>query len=164
MKKKWRKNNLAKNDKSAEISQKSEKLGAKDNIKLQMFNSAKISYILALIFFIVSFLFNGLLINPWVELVENATSAADGPTLLGVLDIIIKSVSIILFFIFGFISLGNLQELRGYIMTWKEMAILVVLSLFQATINGTVFLISTIGVIITLIYFYFIQAKISDEY
>ncbi|MHA1776222.1 MAG: hypothetical protein DRO88_11965 [Promethearchaeia archaeon] len=155
---------MSKNNKSAEIAQKEDNIISKTNIKLHMFNSAKISYILALVFFIISFLFNGILINPWVNLVENASSAANGPTFVGVLDILIKSLSIILFFLFGFISLGNLQELRGYIVTWKEMVVLIVLSLFQATINGTVFLISTIGVIIILVYFYFMQAKISDEY
>ncbi|MCF2138954.1 MAG: hypothetical protein K9W44_02715 [Candidatus Lokiarchaeota archaeon] len=155
---------MSNNSNSAEISKKQIHENQRMNLKLQMFNSAKISYILALIFFIISFLFNGLIITPWNDLVQNAASSAEGPTALGVIDIAIKSVSIILFFLFAFISWGNLQELRGYIITWKEMVVLIILTLIQATINGTVFLISTIGVIIILVYFYFIQAKISDDY
>jgi len=136
----------------------------KTMIKLQMFNSAKITYIIAFIFFIISFLFNGLIISPWVELVENSVKVAEGPTFLGVIDTLIKSFSIILFFLFTFISLGNYQELRGYIMTWKEMTVLVVLTLAQATINGDVFIISALGIVIIVIYMFFIQVKVIEEY
>lgn len=133
-------------------------------IKVQMFKSAQLTYFLALGFFIISFLFNGLIITSWVEMVEESTSVADGPTLLSILDIVIKSASIILFFLFGFVSLANFQELRGYIVNWKLMVLLVIFSLIQATINGTVLVISAFGIVLILIYFYLIQAKISEEY
>lgn len=90
---------MSNNSNSAEISKKQIHENQRMNLKLQMFNSAKISYILALIFFIISFLFNGLIITPWNDLVQNAASSAEGPTALGVIDIAIKSVSIILSFI-----------------------------------------------------------------
>ena len=155
---KIRKENLAKKAKVQQVERQ------KTMIKLQMFNSAKVTYTIALIFFIISFLFNGLIISPWIELVENSVEGAEGPTFLGVIDIVIKSGAIIIFFLFAFISLGNFQELRGYIMTWKEMTVLIVLTLIQATANGNVFIISSLGIIIIVIYMFFIQAKVSEEY
>jgi hypothetical protein len=136
----------------------------KTRIKIRMFNSAKITYLLALGFFVISFIFNGMLINGWVQLVNDAVSNSDGPTLLGIVDIIIKSLSIILFFFFGLISLGNYQELKGYVVNWKELVILLVLSLFQATTSGTVFIVSVLGISLILIYFYFMQSKVSSDY
>ncbi len=155
---KIKKENLAQKEKVQQAERR------KTMIKLQMFNSAKITYIFAFVFFIISFLFNGLIISPWIELVENSVEGAEGPTFLGVIDIVIKSVSVILFFLFAFISLGNFQELRGYIMTWKEMSVLIILTLIQATANGNVFLISTLGIVIILIYMFFIQAKVNEDY
>ena len=132
--------------------------------KKQMINSAMITFLIAALFLVVSFLFNGLLISSWVAKVEAAVAAqGEPPKFITILDIAIKSLSVIFFFFFCFISIGNLQEARGYIMTWKEMVILGVLSLFQASINWTVFLVSFIGVALILGYVYLIQLKMEKQ-
>ena len=136
----------------------------KIQLKQKMFSSSMKTYLFAAIFLIISFLFNGQLISQWVETVSTALgdeSGAISPIVL--LDLVIKSFSIILFFFFSFVSMGNWRELSGYILTWKEMAILLVFSLVQATTDGSVFIISSIGIVIILFYMYFIQGKIEKE-
>ena len=136
----------------------------KIQLKQKMFSSSMKTYLFAAIFLIISFLFNGQLISQWVETVSTALgdeSGAISPIVL--LDLVIKSFSIILFFFFSFVSMGNWRELSGYILTWKEMVILLVFSLVQATTDGSVFIISSIGIVIILFYMYFIQGKIEKE-
>jgi len=132
-------------------------------LKSSMFQSALITYFLALTFFVVSFLFNGKLISGWVDLVDENIAAENAPNFITVVDSVIKILSIILFFFFGLISLGNFRELKGYITTWKEMVILLILTLLQGTTDANVFFISIIGILIVLVYFYFIQGKIKSE-
>ena len=136
----------------------------KIQLKQKMFSSSVKTYIFAAIFLIISFIFNGQLIPKWVDIVSIALGADSGaisPIVL--LDLLIKSFSIILFFFFSFVSIGNWRELSGYILTWKEMTILLVFSLIQATTDGSVFIISSIGIVIILFYMYFIQGKIEKE-
>jgi len=136
----------------------------KIQLKQKMFSSSVKTYLFAAIFLIISFIFNGQLIPKWVDTVSIALGADSGaisPIVL--LDLLIKSFSIILFFFFSFVSIGNWRELSGYILTWKEMTILLVFSLIQATTDGSVFIISSIGIVIILFYMYFIQGKIEKE-
>jgi len=136
----------------------------KIQLKQKMFSSSVKTYLFAAIFLIISFIFNGQLIPKWVDIVSIALGADSGaisPIVL--LDLLIKSFSIILFFFFSFVSIGNWRELSGYILTWKEMTILLVFSLIQATTDGSVFIISSIGIVIILFYMYFIQGKIEKE-
>jgi len=132
----------------------------KREVKSTMFSSTLITYGLAAIFLVISFIFNGSLISGWVQSVVEATEEGGAPSLIYIIDIIIKSFSVILFFFFNFISIGNIQEFRGYIMTWKEMVFLIIISLIQVSSNFTIFFITTIGIIICIIYFYFLQGKI----
>jgi len=136
----------------------------KIQLKQKMFSSSVKTYLFAAIFLVVSFIFNGQLISKWVETVSTALGNDSGsisPIVL--LDLLIKSFSIILFFFFSFVSIGNWRELSGYILTWKEMTILLVFSLIQATTDGSVFIVSSIGIVIILFYMYFIQGKIEKE-
>ena len=136
----------------------------KIQLKQKMFSSSIKTYLFAAIFLIISFIFNGQLIPQWVDTVSIALGADSGaisPIVL--LDLLIKSFSIILFFFFSFVSIGNWRELSGYILTWKDMTILLVFSLIQATTDGSVFIISSIGIVIILFYMYFIQGKIEKE-
>ncbi|MHA1745473.1 MAG: hypothetical protein ACTSWW_05710, partial [Promethearchaeota archaeon] len=101
----------------------------KIQLKQKMFSSSVKTYLFAAIFLIISFIFNGQLIPKWVDTVSIALGADSGaisPIVL--LDLLIKSFSIILFFFFSFVSIGNWRELSGYILTWKEMTILLVFS------------------------------------
>ena len=136
----------------------------KIQLKQKMFSSSVKTYLFAAVFLIISFIFNGQLIPKWVDIVSIALGADSGaisPIVL--LDLLIKSFSIILFFFFSFVSIGNWRELSGYILTWKEMTILLVFSLIQATTDGSVFIVSSIGIVIILFYMYFIQGKIEKE-
>ena len=135
----------------------------KIKVKNSMFSSTLITYGLAALFLVISFIFNGSIISGWVQNVVEAKIIIDeggAPSFIYIMDIIIKSFSVILFFFFVFISVGNFQEYRGYIMTWKEMLGLLIISLIQASSNFTIFFIATIGIIICMIYFYFLQGKI----
>jgi len=132
----------------------------KRKVKSTMFSSTLITYGLAAIFLVISFIFNGNLISGWVQKVVEATDEGGAPSFIYIMDIIIKSFSVILFFFFNFISIGNIQEFRGYIMTWKEMVVLLIISLLQVSSNFTTFFIATIGITICIIYFYFLQGKI----
>ena len=129
----------------------------KAKLKLKMFKSSRTTYFITISCLIISFIFNG-------NILANETGwGSSSSTAISVLDIIIRSLSVILFFFFGMISVANWQELRGYVMTWKEMAVLLILSLIQTTIKGNVFLISLIGISLVLTYLYFVQGKIEEE-
>ena len=138
----------------------------KVKVKNTMFSSTLITYALAGIFLLISFIFNGSIISGWVENVVEAKIAidnGDAPSFIYIMDILIKSISVILFFFFLFISFGNFQEYRGYIMTWKEMIIIFVISILQVSSNFTTFFITTIGITICITYFYFLQGKIEKR-
>jgi len=138
----------------------------KVKVKSTMFSSTLITYGLAAIFLAISFIFNGSLISGWVQKIVEAKNVIDEggpPSFIYIIDIIIKSFSVILFFFFIFISMGNFQEYRGYIMTWKEMLGLFIISLLQVSSNFTTFFITTIGITICITYFYFLQGKIEKK-
>ncbi len=135
----------------------------KTEVKSTMFSSTLITYVIAAIFLVISFIFNGSIISGWVQKIVEAKNVIDeggSPSFIYIIDIIIKSFSVILFFFFVFISIGNFQEYRGYIMTWKEMLSLLIISLLQVSTDFTLFFITAIGITICIIYFYFLQGKI----
>jgi hypothetical protein len=131
-------------------------------LKYKMYRSSVLTYLLAVVFLAISFVFNGKLLTAWVSKVDGTATIDSSPTFV-ILDVAIRSISVILFFWYTLVSVGNWQELRGYILTWKEMTVILILSLFQTTINGTVFAISLIGISLILMYMYFIQGKIETE-
>lgn len=111
------------------------------------FKSVIRSTVLGGIFFIVSFLFNG-------EILE----IFDTNILLwNIIDSIIKVILILLFFIFMIISMGNYSELTGKPLNFKDIILLSVLSLIQAFRNPIVFTFTLVGLLILLTYLYLLQ-------
>ena len=74
-----------------------------------------------------------------------------------ILDISIKVSLILLSFLFMMISIGNYKELTGKPIGFKEILLLVGLSLVQTMKNLYVFIFTLIGLAILLIYLYLIQ-------
>jgi hypothetical protein len=122
-------------------------------LKQKMFTSSLITFIISGVFLLFSMLFAFAVLK-----IPNP----DEKTWIKVIDVLLKGGLIIGFFFFMLVSLGNLQELRGYIVSWKELVFLLIISLFQATTEGYVFLTASIGIILFLIYMYFIQGRINE--
>lgn len=74
-----------------------------------------------------------------------------------IIDVILKVILILLFFLFMTISLGNYKELVGKPVNWKELLILFVLSIGQSILNPFVFVFTLLGLIIIIIYLYVVQ-------
>lgn len=111
------------------------------------YRTAIISCILGIFCYIISFIFN-------VGLIPLFTG---GDLLFNLLDMLIKVIAILLFFLFMMISIGNYKELTGNPLGWKELLLLFVLSLGQTLLNLLVFSLTFIGLLIIMIYFYLIQ-------
>ncbi len=109
-----------------------------------------ISTVLGIIFYIVSFLFN---------IVEVTVIFTNNNPPLNLINTLIKIVSILLFFLFMMISIGNFKELSGKPLDWKELLLLFILSLGQAILDSLVFTFTLLGLIILLIYLYVIQER-----
>lgn len=106
-----------------------------------------VSAVLGVIFYIISLLLNmGI-----VSIFNNINIIFD---LIGGL---IKVVAILLFFLFMMISIGNFKELTGNPLDWKELFLLLILSLGQTILNLGVFIFTLIGLVIILIYLYLVQ-------
>ncbi len=106
-----------------------------------------ISTVLSLIFFVVSLLFNTGIISIFV-----------GTSLIfDIVDIFIKVMAILLFFLFMMISIGNYKEMTGKPLGWKEVLLLFILSLGQTLLNYIVFFFTFIGLLLILIYLYLVQ-------
>ncbi len=76
---------------------------------------------------------------------------------LDFVDISIKTISIILFFLFLCVAVGNVEEINGKVLGWKKLTILIIISLIQSIRNGWVFLFSSIGIIVLILYFWLVQ-------
>jgi hypothetical protein len=123
-------------------------------LKQSMFKSSYISYLLAAVMFIISFIFNGKFVT-----IPNSSNS----TAITVLDVLLKAFAIILFFFFAFVAFGNYMELEGYIMDYKHIILLVAFALLQSSTELYVFLASLGGVVLILVYMYFIQAKVQTD-
>ncbi|MHA2266628.1 MAG: hypothetical protein ACXAB8_02425 [Promethearchaeota archaeon] len=111
------------------------------------FRTVVISCVLSLIFFVISILFN-----------LDIISIYEGTNLLfNILEHLIKTISILLFFLFIMISIGNYKEMTGKPLDWKELLLLFILSLGQTILNYFVFIFTFIGLLLILIYFYLVQ-------
>jgi len=108
-----------------------------------------ISTVLGIIFYVVSFLFNR----------EIIIISTNNNLLLDLINTLIKVVTILLFFLFMMISIGNFKELSGKPLDWKELLLLFILSLGQAILDSLVFTFTLVGLIILLIYLYVVQEK-----
>ncbi|MEJ2295645.1 MAG: hypothetical protein P8Y23_12885 [Candidatus Lokiarchaeota archaeon] len=99
------------------------------------------------IFLFISVLFNTQIIT--LFMIENS--------IWFYVDIVIKVLVILLFFLFSIISIGNYKELSGKPLDFKIIFLLFILSLIQAYRNMWVFGFSFLGLIVIIAYFYFVQ-------
>ncbi len=118
-------------------------------MQVKMYKTALITYPIAGIFF----LFAALIMTQVIKIPES-----DNET-IKVLIIIGKGLLPVGFFFFMIISVANVLEARGGIMTWKEMFIIGLMSIFMVIIDGNVLLVTAIGLTLIIAYFYFIQAR-----
>ncbi|MFX1317358.1 MAG: hypothetical protein ACFE9T_15955 [Promethearchaeota archaeon] len=111
------------------------------------YRSVIISVILGGIFLTISIFFN-----------INIITIFEGRNILwDIIDVLIKTVTTLLFFFFMMVSIGNYQELVGKPINWKEILLLFVLSLCQTILNPWVFTLTLFGLLFILIYFYLVQ-------
>ena len=122
------------------------KKGKISEVKFAM-RTIYISSGLAGISLVISFLFNGGII----------TSLMNQNEVLDIIDVGVKVSVILLFFFFMVISIGNLRELLGKPSDWKDLLLLVFLSLIQTIKNPLVFIFTSIGIIILIIYLFVVQ-------
>jgi hypothetical protein len=74
-----------------------------------------------------------------------------------IIDILIKVVVILLFFLFMIISISNYKELIGKPLNWRELSLLFLLSIGQTLLNVWVLVLTIFGLGVILIYLYIIQ-------
>ena len=111
------------------------------------YRSVIISAILSGIFFIGSLFFNLKIITVFLN----------QSLLWNLLNILIGTILILLFFFFMIVSLGNYKELVGNPISWKEILLIILFSLGQSILNLWVFILSFLGIIFILIYFLLVQ-------
>jgi len=105
------------------------------------------SVILAGLFLVMSFIFNGEIIKIY-----------DGTNDILIILVAVFKVSLILiFFIFSVISIGNYKELSGKPLNLKDILLLCVISLIQAFRDPIVLVFTLFGLGILLVYFYISQ-------
>ena len=110
-----------------------------------------ISCVLSIMFFVISLLFNVIFVIIEVSIFTNINILFD------MLDVLIKVATILLFFLFMMISVGNYKELTGKPLGWKELLLLIILSLGQTLIDLWVFGFSFFGLLVIIFYLYLIQ-------
>ncbi|NVM34205.1 MAG: hypothetical protein HWN81_01335 [Candidatus Lokiarchaeota archaeon] len=111
------------------------------------YRSILISAILGGIFYIISIFFNIEIISMFMNINIFWTF----------IDISLKVIIILLFFLFITTSIGNYKELIGKPLSWKELLLLIILSIGQTILNPVVFVFTLFGLIIILIYLYVVQ-------
>ncbi|MFX1420166.1 MAG: hypothetical protein ACFE9N_14720 [Promethearchaeota archaeon] len=111
------------------------------------FRSVIVSATLGGLFYIISLLFN----------LEIITIFMNQGLLLNIIDILIKVLAILLFFLFIITSLGNYKELIGKPIDWKELLLLILFSIGQALLNSIVFILTFFGLVLIIFYLYLIQ-------
>lgn len=111
------------------------------------YRTVMISTLLSLIFFVVSLLFNTGIISIFVDI----------NLIFDIVNILIKGIAILLFFLFMMISIGNYKEMTGKPLGWKELLLLFILSLGQTLLNYIVFIFTLVGLLLILVYLYLVQ-------
>ena len=111
------------------------------------YRSVILSAIIAGILLIISILLNG----GYLSLFPSET------VLLQTLDITIKVLVILFFFIFMTISIGNYKELTGKPLDLKLIAIIFIFSLIQAFRDSIVISFSLIGLLLITVYLFLVQ-------
>lgn len=127
---------------------KSESLRKKPKIiEKAAYRSVILSGILSGVFLTLSIMING-------EFVIIFTSEE----LLWVsIDIVLKVLIILFFFVFMMISIGNYKELTGKPIDFKFILFIFIISLVQAFRNSTVFSFTFISLLVIIVYFYVVQ-------
>ncbi|MFX0137293.1 MAG: hypothetical protein ACFFDN_26885 [Candidatus Hodarchaeota archaeon] len=111
------------------------------------YRSVIISAIIGGIFYFISLLFN----------LEIITIFMNQGILWNIIDVSIKVVAILLFFLFMITSIGNYKELVGKRLDWKELILLFAFSIGQTILNPWVFLFTLFGLAIFIVYLYLVQ-------
>ena len=109
--------------------------------------SVILSAIIAGMLLIISILLNGGYLSLFAS--ENI--------LLQTLDITIKVLVILFFFIFMTISIGNYKELMGKPLDLKLIVLILIFSLVQSFRDSLVFSFSLIGLLLIIVYLFLIQ-------
>lgn len=111
------------------------------------YRSVIVSAIYGGVFYIISLFFNAELITVFMN--QNI--------IWNIVDILIKVLSILMFFLFMITSIGNYKELIGKPVDWKELILLFVFSLGQTLLNPWIFIFTLLGLILILIYLFLVQ-------
>jgi len=111
------------------------------------YRSVILSAIIGGIFYLISLLFN----------LEIITIFMYQGILLNIIDISIKVLVIMLFFLFMIISIGNYKELIGKPLDWKELVLLILLSIGQTILNPWVFVFTLFVLAVIIVYLYLVQ-------
>ncbi|TFF87078.1 MAG: hypothetical protein EU550_04120 [Promethearchaeota archaeon] len=121
-----------------------------NNSKLEedlAYKTVRLTAFLSGLFLFISLLFNTQIIT--IFMIENSVWIY--------IDIILKIMVILLFFLFSVISIGNYKELTGKPLDFKILLLLFLLSLLQAFRNSLVFGFTFLGLLVIIAYFYFVQ-------
>jgi len=136
---------MSKIPKQPEKELKSRKKGRSD--EKFAFRSIIVSATLGGIFYFISLLFN----------LEIITVFMNQGIFWNIIDMAIKVLVILLFFLFMITSLGNYKELIGKPIDWKELFLLIAFSIGQTILNSLVFIFTIFGLVIIILYLYLIQ-------
>jgi len=116
-------------------------------IEKSAYRSVILSAVIAGILLIISFFLNGGYLSPFSS--ENI--------LFQTLDITIKVLVILFFFIFMTISIGNYKELTGKPLDLKLIVLIFIFSLIQSFRDAIVFSFSLIGLLLIIVYLFLVQ-------
>ena len=111
------------------------------------YRSVIVSVIFGIIFYVISLLFNFEMIRFFIE----------NNIFMDIINVVIKTATPLLFFLFVMVSIGNFKELTGKPLDWKELLLIFVLSLGQTLLDLWIFSFTFIGLIIIIIYLYLVQ-------
>ena len=111
------------------------------------YRSVILSAVIGGILLIISILLNG----------EYLSLFASEEFFLQTLDITVKVLVILFFFIFMTISIGNYKELTGKPLDLKLIVLILIFSLIQAFRDSIVFSFSLIGLLLIMVYMFLVQ-------
>ncbi|MHA1508145.1 MAG: hypothetical protein ACTSO6_05510 [Promethearchaeota archaeon] len=109
--------------------------------------SVILSAIIAGILLVISILLNG----GYLSLISSEN------VLLQTLDVTVKVLTILFFFIFMTISIGNYKELTGKPLDFKLIVLIFFFSLIQSFRDSIVFSFSLIGLLLIMVYLFLVQ-------
>jgi len=118
-------------------------------MRIKMMKSALITYPIAIVFFVLA----ALIMTQVIKFPETEDET------IKVLITILKGILPVGFFYFMIVSMGNVYEARGGIMDWKHILTFGLIAVFMVIIDGNVVLVTLLGIVLVVAYFYFIQAR-----